>query len=204
MDNHQPPPHTKPRNLAHAVVSYVSELIRDGRITPGQKVPSEAEIIQALGVSRSVVREAMSQLQATGAVETRQGKGTFVLDRSAQPMGLQAPADMRQHDVLSILELRISLETEAAGLAARRRNAAQLARIRAALDAFLAQCDTNADNAASDTEFHSLHCPGRGQYLPVRCSEPPQQRAAAARPQRVQAPATRYPRGLHRARAPRA
>jgi DNA-binding FadR family transcriptional regulator len=136
------------------VISHVTELIRDGRIAPGEKVPSEAEIIQALGVSRSVVREAMSQLQATGVVETRQGKGTFVLDRSTQPMGLQVPAEMRQHDVLAILELRINLETEAAGLAARRRSEPQLARIRAALDAFLAQCDADKDNAASDTEFH--------------------------------------------------
>ncbi|QBI02667.1 FadR/GntR family transcriptional regulator [Pseudoduganella albidiflava] len=154
MDNHLPPRHAKPRNLAHAVISYVTDLIRDGRIVPGEKVPSEAEIIQALGVSRSVVREAMSQLQATGVVETRQGKGTFVLDRSVQPMGLQVPAEMRQHDVLAILELRLSLETESAGLAARRRSEQQLARIRAALDIFLAQCDEGRNNAANDTEFH--------------------------------------------------
>jgi GntR family transcriptional repressor for pyruvate dehydrogenase complex len=154
MDNYLPPRPIKPRNLVQAVIGHVSDLIRDGRIIPGEKVPSEAEIIQALGVSRSVVREAMSQLQATGVVETRQGKGTFVLDRSAQPTGLKVPEEMREHDVLAILELRISLETEAAGLAARRRSEPQLARIRAALDAFLAQCDTSRNNAASDTEFH--------------------------------------------------
>jgi DNA-binding FadR family transcriptional regulator len=156
MNNNTPPapPPNKPRNLAHGVVAYVSELIRDGRVAPGEKVPSEAEIIRVLGVSRSVVREAMSHLQASGMVETRQGVGTFALARGPQPMGLAAPPEMSNDEVLALLELRITLETESAGLAAGRRSEAQLAQVRAALDIFLVRCQAGDETAAADTQFH--------------------------------------------------
>ncbi|MDL2356554.1 MAG: FadR/GntR family transcriptional regulator, partial [Pseudomonadota bacterium] len=144
----------KHRNLAHGVIAYVSERIGDGRIAPGEKVPSEAEIIRVLGVSRSVVREAMSSLQASGLVETRQGVGTFALARRAQPMGLTAQEEMSKDDVLALLELRISLETESAGLAAGRRSDAQLAQVRAALDMFLIRCKAGGETAEADTQFH--------------------------------------------------
>jgi DNA-binding FadR family transcriptional regulator len=156
MDNNTPPPIPLPRhrNLAHTVVDHISSLIRDGRVAPGEKVPSEAEIIRVLGVSRTVVREAMSHMQAAGLVETRQGVGTFALARAPQPMGLAAPGEMTKEDVLAVLELRISLETESAGLAAQRRSEAQLQQVRAALDVFLARCEAGGETAAADTQFH--------------------------------------------------
>lgn len=154
MDSSHPLSSSKPRSLAQGVVNYVAELIRENRIAPGEKVPSEAEIIRALGVSRSVVREAMSHMQAAGMVETRQGKGTYVLERKSQALGLQGKRDMSKEEVLALLELRIMLETEAAGLAATRRSEAQLQRIRADLDHFMACCDRPGDTAAADTRLH--------------------------------------------------
>lgn len=147
-------PSSKPRSLAQGVVNYVAELIRDNRIGPGEKVPSEAEIIRALGVSRSVVREAMSHMQAANMVEIRQGKGTYVLQRQGQAFGLQTRPEMSKEEVLSLLELRIMLETEAAGLAAKRRSEGQLQRIRACLDAFLVACQQPNNTAADDTQLH--------------------------------------------------
>jgi GntR family transcriptional repressor for pyruvate dehydrogenase complex len=144
----------KHRTLAHSVVAYVSDLIGEGRIGAGEKVPSEAEIIRVLGVSRSVVREAMSHMQAAGLVETRQGIGTFALARAPQSMGLDTQSAMSKEDVFAILELRISLETESAGLAALRRSDVHVRQIRAALDIFLARCKADGETAAADTQFH--------------------------------------------------
>jgi GntR family transcriptional repressor for pyruvate dehydrogenase complex len=150
----QASPSPKPRSLAHGVVTYVSDLIREGRIAPGEKIPSEAEIIRALGVSRSVVREAISHMQAAGMVDTRQGVGTFVLARDQQSMGLNTTGKMSKEEVLELLELRINLETESAGLAALRRNDVQLQRIRAALDFFLAHCTANTNTTEADMHYH--------------------------------------------------
>ena len=88
------------------------------------------------GVSRTVVREALSRLQAAGLVETRHGIGTFVLDTpSASGFRIDPATIVTLRDILAILELRISLEVESAGMAAQRRSDAQLKAIREALDA---------------------------------------------------------------------
>ena len=105
----------KRRSLAQELVTVLSEQIRDGLLKRGDKLPTESAIMEAHGVSRTVVREAISRLQAAGQVETRHGIGTFVLD-TPSPSGFRIdPATVvTLRDVLAILELRISLEVESA------------------------------------------------------------------------------------------
>ena len=156
MTDHPVPPFAQKRHrsLAQDVVHYVSGIIRDRPILAGEKLPTEQEIMQAVGVSRSVVREAISHMQSAGLIEARQGIGTFVQEATPQHMGLDPNAIVTMHDVLAVLELRISLETESAGLAAMRRTEAQLAQLRAALDAFEADCRGSGETARADTIFH--------------------------------------------------
>jgi GntR family transcriptional repressor for pyruvate dehydrogenase complex len=145
----------KHRNLAQSVVAHISDGIRDGAIKPGDKLPTESEIMRILGVSRTVVREAISHMQAAGMVETRHGIGTFVLQPApAHNLGIDPNAVVTMRDVLAILELRISLETEAAGLAANRRTDAQLQKLRAALDDFQANAKRGGETIAADMQFH--------------------------------------------------
>src|SRR5438477_6565651 len=72
----------KPRRLAKELVDALSEQIRSRLLRPGDKLPTESEIMQEHGVSRTVVREAISGLQSAGLVDTRHGIGTFVLDQA--------------------------------------------------------------------------------------------------------------------------
>jgi GntR family transcriptional repressor for pyruvate dehydrogenase complex len=159
MSSTLPPaaPPKKHRNLAQGVVAFITDDIRAGALNPGDKLPTESEIMRLQGVSRTVVREAISHLQAAGLVETRHGIGTFVLTPPpAQRLGLDPGTVVTMRDVLAILELRISLETEAAGLAASRRSDAQLAALRAALGDFLACCRNGGDTVGADVRFHLL------------------------------------------------
>jgi GntR family transcriptional repressor for pyruvate dehydrogenase complex len=150
-------PLKKHRNLAQGVVAFIHEGIADGRLKPGDKLPTESEIMRVLGVSRTVVREAISHLQAGGHVETRHGIGTFLLaPKPANLLGLDPATVVTVRDVLAILELRISLETEAAGLAASRRTDAQLLQLRAALDTFESSVRSGAATVPSDVQFHLL------------------------------------------------
>jgi GntR family transcriptional repressor for pyruvate dehydrogenase complex len=144
------------RNLAQGVVAHLTDSIKGGSLKPGDKLPTESEIMRILGVSRTVVREAISHLQAAGLVETRHGIGTFVLAPSASPMGLDPATVVTMRDVLALLELRISLETEAAGLAAARRSEEQLAQLRAALDSFGECARRGEETVAPDMAFHLL------------------------------------------------
>jgi GntR family transcriptional regulator, transcriptional repressor for pyruvate dehydrogenase complex len=146
----------RPRSLTQHVVEALSQRIAAGALQPGEKLPSETEIMQETGVSRTVVREAISRMQAGGFVETRRGIGTFVLQPRHDAGFRLDPATIKTtHDVLLLLELRISLETESAGLAAMRRTPEQLAQMREQLAAFSASL-AKADDAAitPDFEFH--------------------------------------------------
>ena len=142
-------------SLARDLSDRLLESIKNGTFRPGDKLPTESEIIRQQGVSRTVVREALSSLQAYGVVETRQGIGTFVRS-SPNPFDFMAdPETMTtMRDVLAMMELRISLETEAAGLAAARRTEEQLAEMHRALDAFQECMDGSDDGATPDFQFH--------------------------------------------------
>ena len=147
--------HRRPRTLALELVEAFGDRIREGRIAPGDKLPTEAEIMAEFGVSRTVVREALSKLQAAGLVRTRHGIGTFAVgfgDASAFRIAPEDIATLR--DVIAVLELRIGLETEAAALAAARRRPENLATMRSALDAFAAAIDAGRDAVGPDFQFH--------------------------------------------------
>ena len=106
-------------------------------------------------VSRTVVREALTKLQAAGLVETRHGIGTFVIGPGDAPSFKITPEQFSTlQDVIAVLELRIGLETEAAGLAAQRRTADNLAALRRALDAVIAAVEAGQDSVAADFQFH--------------------------------------------------
>ena len=113
------PQRRKPRTLALELVESIGDRIRDGRIAPGDKLPTEAAVMAEFGVSRTVVREALSKLQASGLVETRHGIGTFVVGfGDAAPFRIAQDQYATLRDVIAVLELRIGVETEAAALAA--------------------------------------------------------------------------------------
>ena len=148
-------PRRKPRTLALELVESLGDRIRDGRLVAGDKLPTEAAFMGEFGVSRTVVREALSKLQASGLVETRHGIGTFVVglgDGSAFRIAPQQLATLR--DVVALLELRIGLETEAAALAAQRRTARNLTVMREALDQFTLAVEQGRDAVAADFSFH--------------------------------------------------
>ncbi|MFO1326563.1 MAG: FCD domain-containing protein [Rubrivivax sp.] len=144
-----------PRSLAQRVVQELAGRIRGGALRPGQRLPTEAALMAEQGVSRTVVREALSQLQAAGLVHTRHGIGTFVLDGvDAAPLRLAPRRLATLQDVVALLELRLGVETEAAALAAARRSDHGLAAMRAALDEFEAEVARGHDGAAADFRFH--------------------------------------------------
>ena len=148
-------PRKRSRSLAQEVMNDIAARIRRGFYAPGDKLPTEPEVMAEQGVSRTVVREALSRLQAAGFVETRHGVGTFVLP----PPALTTPAQdlslvLTIRDVLAMLELRISLETEAAGLAAMRRTGEHLALMQRAVDTFEANISGNESSVDADFQFH--------------------------------------------------
>lgn len=143
------------RNLANLLSEEFEAKIRQGQLKEGDKLPTESDLVRSYDVSRTVVREALSKLQAAGLVETRHGIGTFVLSaRPASSLVLSAHELHEAMDVLAILELRISLETEAASLAAQRRKSEHLQSMRDALQAFEHHFAQGQETVSHDLAFH--------------------------------------------------
>ena len=144
----------RPRTLALELVDALGERIRDGRLATGDKLPTEAAIMAEFGVSRTVVREAISKLQASGLVETKHGIGTFVAGLGDAGFRIAPDQFATLRDVIAVLELRIGIETEAAALAAQRRSEEDLRRMRQALDAVSEAIQAGRDAVAADFQFH--------------------------------------------------
>ncbi len=136
------------------IANSLGALIQSGGLKAGDRLPTETDIGTRFNVSRTVVREALSKMQAAALVETRHGIGTFVLEAPAGKFQINAGNFATVADVISVLELRISLETEAAGLAAQRRSASHIEAMQAALAAFELALANDSDAVPSDFDFH--------------------------------------------------
>ena len=151
-----PPPRKKHRTLAQGVVEHITGSIQQGVLKPGDKLPTESAIMEQHGVSRTVVREAISHLQAAGWAQTRHGIGTFVIERSKAGLAINAESIVTVMDVLAMLELRISMEAEAAWLAAARRSEAQVAELAKVLGAMQRSVARGSPAVDADVQFHLL------------------------------------------------
>lgn len=138
-------------SLVETAIESLRKAIENGYWHIGDRLPVEAELSEALGVSRNTVREAVRVLVHIGMLETRQGDGTYV--RATRDVGetLRRIGRARLGDQL---EVRIMLETEAARLAAERRSDADLRVMTDALDARAKAGDDIASRIRHDETFH--------------------------------------------------
>lgn len=147
------PPIGRARQVAEALSAHIDA----ARLTPGDRLPPERELMAALGVGRSSIREAVSQLSALGVLETRIGSGTYLL-KPVSARTVHLPLSVEAHglaDGLQLtLEVRRGIEIEAAAAAARRRTPEDLVRMEAALDEMERTHHREGTSGESDLAFH--------------------------------------------------
>jgi GntR family transcriptional repressor for pyruvate dehydrogenase complex len=145
------------QTLTSQVVDYVLNLIKSGQAQPGQKLPTESQLVQSLGVSRTCVREAMKSLESLQIVRIRPRVGATVLEPSPTALlnaeHFSVAMQKQQTDVL--LEFRLILEVGLASLAAEKRTGEDLAEMNAALEKFRGEMDSNQADCCTDLSFHS-------------------------------------------------
>lgn len=169
MSSERVPRGRKPR-LYENVIVRIKELIAQGQLAPGDRLPSEKDLCEVLGVSRTAVREAMSALQAQGLVEVRHGSGVTIrrLDRTdlVEPLSLLLLTS--QEDLAQLLELRRAIEGEAAFLAAKRASTADLGALTAAFQAMENEVRKGGSGANHDYDFHYAVARASGNDLFVK------------------------------------
>jgi len=137
--------------LVEQVVSQIDSLIHSGEWPVGKRIPAEPELVRELGVSRNTVREAVKALVHAGLLEARQGDGTYVC--SSSDFGAALLRRLRRANIAEILEVRYSLEREAARLAALRRTPEDVEVLRI----HLAQTEGSVDSNAYIQADMALH-----------------------------------------------
>jgi len=148
-------PLAAPVSLTDALAERLAEQIRSGALQPGQRLPTEQEMTAAMGVSRTVVREAVAALRAEGLVTTRQGVGAFVAaEILPRPFRIDPQQLKTIREAIDVMELRTGVEIEAAGLAAERGSDRQLERVAKAMTAFERAVERGESGVEEDFALH--------------------------------------------------
>ena len=148
----------EPEKLARAVVHQIEGLILRGILRPGERLPSERELSDRLGVSRPSLREAIADLQESGLLVARANSGIFVADvlGSAFSPALTRLFSSHSEAVFDALDFRRDMEGLAAHRAARLASDTDLAVVNAVFEK-MEDAHTNRDadkEARLDAEFH--------------------------------------------------
>ena len=141
--------------LADLVVGTLRKRINAGEYGAAGKLPTESQMTTIFGVSRTVVREAIAALAADGLVQSRQGAGVFVMANAASSFtAIGAGSSNKISVALNVLEVRMGIEIESAGLAAVRRSASQDAAIQEAWNEFERLLKLGTPTGKTDFAFH--------------------------------------------------
>jgi DNA-binding FadR family transcriptional regulator len=141
-------------SLTDQVIDTMRERLADGRWPIGDRIPTEPELVALLGAGRNTVREATRALSHAGLLEARQGDGTYVRATNELAGALRRRATSAR--MVEVLEVRRALETEAAGLAAERRTADDLTRLRTAQAERLERWQAGDEEGLTDADL-ALH-----------------------------------------------
>jgi GntR family transcriptional regulator, transcriptional repressor for pyruvate dehydrogenase complex len=146
----------KTQTVRIQVVEQIARMIKEGRLKPGDQLPSERVIAEQMGISRPTVREAFAALEVAGLVETRTGQGTFVKPGDVESLKYRAEyLFVEERSPFETLETRKILESQAAALAAERATPEDLTDLNAALDILNASATSqNEWNEEADKDFH--------------------------------------------------
>jgi GntR family transcriptional regulator, transcriptional repressor for pyruvate dehydrogenase complex len=153
------------RKLSRRLFEQLADEIKSGRFAPGERLPTEQALTRAARVSRTVVREAVAALRAEGLVVTRQGVGAFVsAEPQRAPFRIEPERLQSLDDILGVMELRLGVEIESAGLAAERASRAQIRTILNALNAIEEASGAGRSAVDEDLQFHRAIAEATGNH----------------------------------------
>lgn len=162
-------PLTKRMSLTSELIEQLRSQILGGKLVPGDRLPTEQTLVSSANVSRTVVREAVAALKADGLVITRQGVGAFVAKNAGRDSFRIRPEELATlEEIINVLELRMAVEIEMAGVAAQRRVQHHIDEMYAALEAFDACIAEGVNASGADSQLHSAIATAAGNPQFVR------------------------------------
>jgi GntR family transcriptional regulator, transcriptional repressor for pyruvate dehydrogenase complex len=149
---------TRRTRLRDRAADQLLDMVLSGGLRPGERLPPERELVARLGVSRTVVREALNLLEARGLISIEHGRGAVVSGGSTHAVRdtLEVLLRVKPKMLWELLEIRKILEVEISGLAAERAGPEEVREMRIQLDRMLATIDAPEGYVDADVEFHAL------------------------------------------------
>lgn len=146
----------KKTRVSDEIVDQIYQLVREGTLKPGDRLPAERDLALQLNVSRASVREAMRLLDTKGLVVIRPGAGTFITEDTVEAI-VQAFSSLLEDDAgaaRDVFEMRLLLEPQVVSLAAERATETDIRGMHEILDAQEVDIASGGTGVEFDTEFH--------------------------------------------------
>ncbi|WHH57016.1 FadR/GntR family transcriptional regulator [Petroclostridium sp. X23] len=146
----------KKKRVYEDIVQQFLQKIESGELTVGDKIPTELELVEQLGVSRTSIREALRAMELIGIVESKVGGGTYVKHLSMDKAFLNLARVVTKDEkfILDMFDVRILLETYSARLAAKNRTDQHLLALRQSIETLKEDIKNNGFGLAADSLFH--------------------------------------------------
>jgi GntR family transcriptional repressor for pyruvate dehydrogenase complex len=156
-------------NTAEGVVTQLRDMIHRGELSSGDRLPPERDLAKLLGVSRPTLRAGIRSLTTVGILQSRQGAGTFVVERAESPTLDSSPLRMMAalHGFTSdeMFEARLALEMSIAGLAAARATSEQITLMSEEIAGMYASLDDPEQYLVHDMRFHQTIAAASGNRI---------------------------------------
>lgn len=147
-------------NVTEQVIQYFKENITSGNWAVGEKIPSENQLTETLGVSRSSVRAAIQHYVGLGVLESQHGRGTFLRDNSVEANHINTYLITAEdcQDIIKVLEFRRIVESEACRLATQYQTPELLEQLQLQLDKMVASTQDSEAFITADMNYHKTIC----------------------------------------------
>lgn len=146
----------KNNKVYEQVIEQIRQMIYEGELKKGDKLPSERELKKQLGVSRASIREAFSALEMIGLIESRPGEGTFIRDCFDEDIFNPLSLILLLNDNVAeeLLELRRVLEIDCVKLAAERASETEIKELESYIEDLLSSSGYEEESIKADKMFH--------------------------------------------------
>lgn len=142
--------------LQSEIIEAVTQYIEKNGLSPGSRLPSQAEMTRILGVSRTSIREAFKTLEARNVIEVVNGKGVYVKDRHSDVVISNIELKNQKELLLELLDVRLAIEQEIIRLVVDKASDEELEEVQKILDVIVDKYKRGILHIPEDREFHHL------------------------------------------------
>lgn len=148
--------HVKKNPLQSEIIRYIQNYISENDLKQGDKLPSQAQLVNMIGVSRTALREALKTLEAKGVLEILNGKGIYIAGNHAHALQLTLDMTEQKENLLEFVEIRRTLEREVIRLVVQKASDEEFCALGKVKDVLLAKYYRGESQTAEDKLFHDM------------------------------------------------